>query len=58
MFLLSKPTFITMRVEDLDKKSQYEKERNGKTVTNYQCTIFIGTLAVRDQAYDFKILFS
>jgi DNA mismatch repair protein MutL len=30
-----KPTFITMRVEDLDKNLQYEKcNRNGKTI-NY-----------------------
>jgi hypothetical protein len=35
MFLLSKPTFITMRVEDLDKNLHYEKcNRNGKTI-NY-----------------------
>jgi DNA mismatch repair protein MutL len=34
-FSFSKPTFITMRVEDLDKNLHYEKcNRNGKTI-NY-----------------------
>jgi flagellar biosynthesis protein FlhB len=53
MFLLSKPTFITMRVEDLDKKfALWNITETVKRLLIINVLFFIGTLAVGDQAYE------
>jgi flagellar biosynthesis protein FlhB len=53
MFLLSKPTFITMRVEDLDKKFALRNiTETVKQLLIINVLFFIGTLAVGDQAYE------
>jgi hypothetical protein len=54
MFLLSK-TFITMRVEDLDKICTMRNITETKQLI-INVLFFIGTLAVGDQAYEILAL--
>jgi hypothetical protein len=55
MFLLSK-TFITMRVEDLDKICTMRNITETKQLLIINVLFFIGTLAVGDQAYEILAL--